>query len=1074
MRYLPCCLLCLLLVSCTPQVLSQSSSSTSPSQGEADSSSPSWCASSLESWISDITLYWEGNTNLVDTDFLARHYLLNATNMTLHDISVSSLSAVLNPQQSSESTSTSAGTNSATSLGFGFSLSGVQLSFEAIWTIIETTTDGLSVLYNSTFPAVLNVTNSTDNEVYLAFQIQNDGVLAQNLTLTDCQVNINFTLYLPNSTSYVELLSTALALFLCDEIDDFVIETLAPLIDSINSFISPYTSMPPDPLMVPEPLPTANNLTENAFINAVDWFLNVEVGANGPLGLNPIMNVLTNYTGVLNIDMDSDGDIFQMQSLTLGGLNTFTNTTTLFVPIDNVTLDTQLILESVDVDLSFLLTVNLTSLIDSSSLLPSANLCENAIFAFSLAEPDLTALMQFAWYIAYLATNWTDPMCLDFDCILSSIGANDTAFTSAYTDMSTSFSFIMSFNDSGTQTLEHDVSEAITMVGGAFLEMFPVYVPSTVTAILYALLLPFLNSKMSEYFENQTCPYTADVTDPQEEIDVLTTSLAFSLAVVFAVGIFLAAEAIHWRKNRKAKEANANETTALVSDTTPVDNSEGGSGTPKKPQEVPKSNYTGSSLILHPHLHWIIRFGMFLAVCANFAIFICSGSTGGTEVYLSLNTGTRIIDSDPLMIFTLESSVTDMWEAGLWPIAIIVALFSGVWPRLKIILMGAAWVVPVYFLSTKRRELGIMALDALGKWSLVDSFMMIIMMVAFRFSVAFPLYEVENVYIKQPFTIDVYVLMLAGFIIFLMGTMVSLLLSHLIVAAHRLAESLAKSKGEEEDSKVESLFMHVIRHGPRRRKHIRVAYTIGVAVVLCGTFVVMILAFRIDSFSFHFGGLAGWLLEEIGLSATRTFSIVTLAYAIPSTSTESDPWIWVVTLVYACTCIFFPLIQIILLFILWMTPLPRIVQKIGLIVAEVLNAWSALEVFFLAICTSLLQLEQFAAFLVDDACASIDVFLEQYMSGLLEGDATCFTVNTELLAGAWLLLAGSISYMVTAWIVMRACHRVINREDFERGSCNCSCCWGFCSKCTRGGHKSDGESEPSDTDTDTGDHKATI
>jgi uncharacterized paraquat-inducible protein A len=73
-----------------------------------------------------------------------------------------------------------------------------------------------------------------------------------------------------------------------------------------------------------------------------------------------------------------------------------------------------------------------------------------------------------------------------------------------------------------------------------------------------------------------------------------------------------------------------------------------------------------------------------------------------------------------------------MWDAGVYPLSVLIALLSGGWPYLKLLLIGVCWVCP---LRVRRRETILQWLDALGKWSLLDSYVMVAMMVAFNFKV---------------------------------------------------------------------------------------------------------------------------------------------------------------------------------------------------------------------------------------------------------------------------------------------------------------------------------------------------
>jgi hypothetical protein len=43
-----------------------------------------------------------------------------------------------------------------------------------------------------------------------------------------------------------------------------------------------------------------------------------------------------------------------------------------------------------------------------------------------------------------------------------------------------------------------------------------------------------------------------------------------------------------------------------------------------------------------------------------------------------------------------------MWQAGVYPLSIMIALFSGGWPYLKVLLMLFAWVSPTQLCSKEK------------------------------------------------------------------------------------------------------------------------------------------------------------------------------------------------------------------------------------------------------------------------------------------------------------------------------------------------------------------------------------
>lgn len=92
-----------------------------------------------------------------------------------------------------------------------------------------------------------------------------------------------------------------------------------------------------------------------------------------------------------------------------------------------------------------------------------------------------------------------------------------------------------------------------------------------------------------------------------------------------------------------------------------------------------------------------------------------------------------------------------------------------------------------------------------------------------------------------------------------------------------------------------------------------------------------------------------------------------------------------------------PMALLLCLTALWVTPLTLAQQRMLFVLSEVLNAWSALDVFCLSIAAALLQIQQFVIFIVGDSCDGINAILEQYMDPFLGGDDTCFDVIASLL-----------------------------------------------------------------------------
>jgi hypothetical protein len=120
-----------------------------------------------------------------------------------------------------------------------------------------------------------------------------------------------------------------------------------------------------------------------------------------------------------------------------------------------------------------------------------------------------------------------------------------------------------------------------------------------------------------------------------------------------------------------------------------------------------------------------------------------------------------------------------------------------------------------------------------------------------------------------------------------------------------------------------------------------------------------------------------------------------------------------------------PLLYLVVLVLLWTLPLTPRWQSTLFKLVEVCRAWSALEVFVLAVIAALTELPQFAQFLVGDRCDFINPYLARFFSGLLDGNPVCFGVDTTLLQGCWWLFSSCVLYLVVGQVVISVCLHVL-------------------------------------------------
>ena len=65
------------------------------------------------------------------------------------------------------------------------------------------------------------------------------------------------------------------------------------------------------------------------------------------------------------------------------------------------------------------------------------------------------------------------------------------------------------------------------------------------------------------------------------------------------------------------------------------------------------------------------------------------------------------------------------WHAEAYLLAVLICIFSGTWPYVKLLTMLLTWFTPKTTISLEWRSWALEWLDILGKWSLLDCYIMV-------------------------------------------------------------------------------------------------------------------------------------------------------------------------------------------------------------------------------------------------------------------------------------------------------------------------------------------------------------
>lgn len=273
------------------------------------------------------------------------------------------------------------------------------------------------------------------------------------------------------------------------------------------------------------------------------------------------------------------------------------------------------------------------------------------------------------------------------------------------------------------------------------------------------------------------------------------------------------------------------------------------------------------------------------------------------------------------------------------------------------------------------------------------------MLVSFRYHLAF---------LDSNYSLDVYVVPKFGFYGFLLATMISLGLGHVLVAFHRGA---ATRSAHARSPTFESVLGFTFCLSDGSNGKLSSCFGISVTLSVLATMGLIAFGSTRESFIFEIGGVAGYLL---GARSTSSYSLLSIGAAIPP-SVPGGLAVYFLQVSYYFYTVVTPFAALLALLVLVLVPtIPRYQARI-LVFAEVANAWSAIEVFVVSIVAAVFQVSQFARFIVGDRCDFVGKVLERNDFP----DPVCFSVKCTVSHSALFLIIGALMYTVTVWILLR-------------------------------------------------------
>eukprot|EP00940_MAST-03C_sp_MAST-3C-sp2_P000291 g291.t1 len=213
-------------------------------------------------------------------------------------------------------------------------------------------------------------------------------------------------------------------------------------------------------------------------------------------------------------------------------------------------------------------------------------------------------------------------------------------------------------------------------------------------------------------------------------------------------------------------------------------------------------NGRSSAMICSSVIPTFVRVLMPIIVVINIGLFLSGHLDIGAAVRMEMGFAGDTMTVPNFFEFSMAKSTIDTWNAGAKELAILILVFSGIWPYTKQLTVLFLWFAPPCLVTCERRGSIFQWLDALGKWSMIDIFVLVMSLVAFQVSVKSP--EGRSYIPVGFYFLKLRVVPLWGLYANLIAQILSQISSHFIIYYHRNITAAAEQEQQRWDLRINS------------------------------------------------------------------------------------------------------------------------------------------------------------------------------------------------------------------------------------------------------------------------------
>lgn len=419
----------------------------------------------------------------------------------------------------------------------------------------------------------------------------------------------------------------------------------------------------------------------------------------------------------------------------------------------------------------------------------------------------------------------------------------------------------------------------------------------------------------------------------------------------------------------------------------------------------------------HPAVPPAMRTAMPWLLLGNAFLFVVAAFTPGVLVaVVATKPHAPQWMSPGIVVISISNTLDGMWSSQVYLLWFLVVAFSVAWPYVKLAVMLHIWLRPMG--SSLRGRL-LVFLDQVGKWSLADNFIMLLFIVFFHVSwigtdATQPLGEASD----GSTSIEIKCLPQLEFYAFIVGTICSLVLGHVVLEAHRHAHGawyIKKAEAAVADP-MQPLWRMLHKSGAVSALPPGLL-AVGVAMALLLILALVGAAMLVPVLTLEMGGVVGTFFDVTDQPRKTWWSMATIVSHLVSPQEDLC-----LALLLAFFMVILPLLLHLSLLMIWLLPLRSGPRLRLFAVCQTLAAWSSLDVAAVAVLGAVIGGDNYgiAAFL---NMVIYNGTVAPLCNGLRDSAGLqCLTTHLELQAAYWVLFAAAMASLVACQGIFRAVH----------------------------------------------------